>query len=334
MTGQRQLPDRLDSWERLGNQNWPTLLIGNGASINIWDDFAYGQLLQRAQLTPAALQLFADLGTVNFEVVLEGLWHAERVLDALNRRRQDVAGLYLHVRAELVAAIGRVHAPWGMMPAASLTQIANVLNSHSLVFTLNYDLLTYWSVMNNVSSTYMGDFFWAQNNTFDISDSSLASGRTGLLYLHGGVHLWQDSITGLTGKWTNQGGGNLLSRLTDNLDANHNRQPLIVSEGTSAQKMSVIRRSDYLSFARQKLIDDISDTVVFGVSLGSQDDHIVTALSTGDRRRIAISIRPGTSAQNIAAMAQYTAKFPDQDLVFFDSRTHPLGDPSLHVPSL
>jgi hypothetical protein len=325
---------RVRKWDRLSNADWPTLLIGNGASINVWPDFAYSQLLRRAQLSGSAAQLFADLGTVNFETVLEGLWHAERVLDALGRGHRAVTNLYEAVRSELVATVGRVHIPWDRVPDDTLTRFAEVMNRHQLVFTLNYDLLTYWALMENLTNTAIADFFWADGNTFDTTKTRVFSGWTALLYLHGGVHLWQDSATGQSGKWTSPRIGNLLSGLDTRLSGQPNRQPLFVSEGTSAQKMRVIRRSDYLTFARQKLIDDTADTVIFGASFGRQDAHIVQALRTGGRRKIAISVRPGTPDQQTEMMARYQAKLPDQDLSFFDSTTHPLGDPTLATPRL
>jgi hypothetical protein len=318
--------DRLLTWDRLSNRKWPTLLIGNGLSINIWNGFAYKRLLERANLNYAASQLFSDLNTVNFEVVLEGLWHAERVLDAIGQRSEVVRDLYKHVQDELVAAVHRVHVPWDAVPKSTLAQIASVLDIQNLVFTLNYDLLTYWSLMDNTSPTYMGDYFWAAGSTFDSGDSGLAPGRTGLLYLHGGVHLWQESTTGLTGKWAK---GNLLANLASYFHSKPDRQPLVVSEGTSAQKMAVIRRSEYLSFALRLLVGDASNTVIFGANFGSQDTHVVRALAAGRRRKIAISVLPGTSTQNTTAMARYRSKLPEHDLFFFDSRSHPLGDPAL-----
>ncbi|WP_099246606.1 DUF4917 family protein [Mycobacterium sp. shizuoka-1] len=110
-----------------------------------------------------------------------------------------------------------------------------------------------------------------------------------------------------------------------------NRRPLFVSEGTSAQKMAAIRRSDYLSFARRQLIEDNFNTVIFGASFGDQDDHIISALNAGSRRKFAISVWPGTESQNVATMARYKSRLPRHDLRFFDSRTHPLGDQALSV---
>lgn len=306
-------------------------MIGNGLSINVWSRFAYKSLLEHANLTAAARQLFDDLDTSNFEVALEGLWHAERVLHALKQPNDLVKDFYGSVQDALFAAVHDVHVPWNSIPQSTFTHIASALNEQHLVFTLNYDLLTYWSVMNSVSPTYTGDYFWTPGSTFDSGDCGLASGRTGLLYVHGGVHLWQESTTGLTGKWTSGSQGSLLTTLADYFRTNPDRQPLMVSEGTSPQKMAVIRRSDYLSFALRQLADDVSNTVIFGADFGSQDDHIVTALRAGGARNIAISVFPGTDEQNTATMARYRSKLPEQNLSFFDSRTHPLGDPALTV---
>jgi hypothetical protein len=326
------MADRLESWDGVSNGDWPSLVVGNGLSINVWSNFAYSRLLQQAQLNHAARQLFTDFKTENFEMVLEGLWHADRTLAALGRPTTAVSDLYKHVQSQLVQAVQSVHVPWDLLPDETLTQVATAMGGHRMVFTLNYDLLTYWAVMVGDGSASFGDFFWSHHNTFALADSDLSPGRTGLLYLHGGVHLWQDSLTGYTGKWTRQSTGrNLLSSLTNNFDQNPNRRPLLVSEGTSAQKMAVIRRSDYLSFARRCLLDDVSDTVIFGASFGSQDKHVVEALDSGPRRRFAISIFPTTEARNVSTMAHYRAQLPRQRLRFFDSRTHPLGHGDLVI---
>ena len=325
------MPDHLRTWDKYSNSAWPTLLVGNGMSINVWRNFSYTRLLVKANLSQPARKLFDDFGTVNFEVVLEALWHAERTLAALGRPTAMVKGLYRHVQQQLVAAVRQVHVPWELLPGEALSQTSDELRTFQSVFTLNYDLLTYWAFMAGGHTADFGDFFWSHNNTFSQADCELSPARTGLYFLHGGVHLWQDSATGYTGKWTRRSVGRLLADLASALENAPNRRPLFVSEGTSAQKMSAIRRSDYLSFARRQLFEDHSDTVIFGASFGDQDDHVISALNAGPRRKFAISVRPGTGSQNVAVMARYRSRLPRHDLRFFDSRTHPLGDEALSV---
>jgi Domain of unknown function (DUF4917) len=235
------------------------------------------------------------------------------------------------VQHALFQAVQQVHAPWKEIEPSTLKQISDAMTSHRLVFTLNYDLLTYWSAMHGGPDSAIKDFFWTPQNTFDIKNATLEEGTTGLLYLHGGLHLWQDSQHGGTGKWTNRSGGALLKNLEANFKASPSRQPVLVSEGTSRQKMARIRRSDYLSYALQSLSHNASDTVIFGASFADQDKHIFTAIDAGRQRRIAISIRPGARGHNETEMAKYGGRFPEHRLVFFDSTSHPLGDPSFTV---
>jgi hypothetical protein len=321
--------DRLKNWDALSGRSWPTLLLGNGVSINVWGGFGYSGLLEDSHLNKPARRLFADFDTVNFETVLEALWHAERTLDALSRPSTRVRALYEHVQTQLVEAVRSVHVPYAALPAHALDQISTVLQTHRHVFTLNYDLLTYWAAMRGGPETNIKDFFWGSGNTFDINDKDLLDGFTGLYYLHGGVHLWHDAATGRTGKWTRGSGSRLLSNLATTYSSKTDRHPLFVSEGTSAQKMAVIRRSDYLAFALQSLIDDDANTVIFGASFSQADSHIINALNAGRKRNIAISVRPSSQTENVAAMARYRTALPKHRLSFFDSRTHPLGDPAL-----
>ena len=115
----------------------------------------------------------------------------------------------------------------------------------------------------------------------------------------------------------------------NNLEANFSsvpsRQPVLVSEGTSAQKMARIRRSVYLTYALQSLSDNISDTVIFGANFGDQDAHIADAIGAGAQRSIAISVRRGSRAKNESAMARYRAKFPSTPAVVLRQLFSPTG---------
>jgi hypothetical protein len=62
----------LEKWSDVEDgTKWPTLLVGNGASVNLWGDFAYPSLYERAVLSAVAQAVFADLGVTNFETALE-----------------------------------------------------------------------------------------------------------------------------------------------------------------------------------------------------------------------------------------------------------------------
>jgi hypothetical protein len=326
--------DRLKEWADLKDDYpWETLVLGNGLSINIWPEFAYRGLFEHADLDCAAHRLFSKFETENFEMVLEALWHAEQTLAALRKKTTAVTKLYENVQSALFQAVRKVHVPWRKIDRPRLQQISDAMRSYRFVFTLNYDLLTYWAAMQGGAKSAIRDFFWSDDHTFDSDNADLAEGTTGLLYLHGGLHLWQDSKTGRTGKWTTTKGSGvtLLKILQSKVSAIASRRPLFVSEGTSKEKMAVIRRSDYLSYALQTLSENRTNTVIFGASFGPQDKHITEAIASGPKRHIAISVRPGPQDQNDAAMANYRASLGRHQLHFFDSTSHPLGDGSLTV---
>lgn len=323
------LTSSLADWSQYAARAWPTLLLGNGLSMNIWSGFGYSRLLDEATLTAASKALFREMATPNFEAVLEAVMHAEMVLEALGQGTGKVKKVYADTRNALFEAVRKVHVPHAGVPSGTLHIIGGVLDACENVFTTNYDLLPYWSLMETPGVSIV-DFFWGQRHTFDSSDTDLLPGRTGLYFLHGGIHLWQSDRSGLTGKWTNSGSS--LLRLRTQYGGTQYRRPLFVSEATSRLKLRTIRRSDYLTFALDSLRLDESDTVVFGHSLSAQDDHVVEALNHGARKTIAVGLRPASRRKLLAVKGSIVDRLARHNVVFFDSTTHPLGDSSITLP--
>lgn len=330
------LDSDLPSWETVrASHTFQTLITGNGMSINIWPRFGYSSLYDKAGLSADDRAVFTACGSTNFEEVLARLAETRQILRATHRRTRWVKRLYGDIRTGLFQAVRDSHVPRAQLPDATLLAVAAHLDCYTKVFTLNYDMLMYWSHMyalGSGSAIDMADFMWGAAQ-FDPLDTELFAGRTGVYYLHGGLHLWRDRSTGIVGKWTHDG-QSILRRIEDEYTVSSGRQPLFISEGTSQSKMRAIRGSDYLSFAHQELADDESNTVVFGTLLGEFDAHIADALKSGQRRVLAFSIHRGGagSAAIVALKADLTSRFRGHNVVFFDSATHPLGDATFRVP--
>lgn len=84
--------DELADWREIVQHDlrWDALLLGNGASIAVWQPFSYPSLYDHAlsadvadPLTPADAALFDAFGTRNFELVLGAIKDAARVEAAL-----------------------------------------------------------------------------------------------------------------------------------------------------------------------------------------------------------------------------------------------------------
>lgn len=336
MPSTKAIDSTLVDWSTLSEGEWPTLILGNGLSMNLWPGFGYRSLFSKAQLSDEARAIFDELGTTNFEHCLECLQHANLALRALKQSTARVDATYEQVRDALFSTVGEVHVPWSDFPPDRHDRIAAEIDKYSSAFTTSYDLVLYWSHMwAQYRSTQVDvdivDLFWAPGNTFDPSDTVVRSGTaTRVLYLHGGIHLWQDDQTGENGKWTH-GQGRLLD-IKARYGPSSDRRPLFVSEGTWAAKSRTIRKSSYLSFCLDELREDEHPTVVFGQALADQDRHIVAALNAGGQRRIAISMYPSGDAEAIMQeKARLLKALRGHHVEFFDSTTHPLGEPDLLI---
>jgi len=325
----------LADWATLADEGWATLLLGNGLSMNLWTGFGYKSLYAAAQLSSEAKAIFDELGTTNFEQGLECLNHANIALRALKESTALVDATYEQIRDGLFDTVGAVHVPWDAFPAETLEHIAEQIDQFQSVFTTSYDLILYWSHMwaqykSTKVATNIVDLFWA-GDRFDPDNTKVWSSRaTRVLYLHGGLHLWQDDQTGENGKWTHASGR--LLDLQSKYGPTSDRRPLFVSEGTWAAKGRTIRQSSYLSFCLDELREDESPTVVFGQALAQQDRHILSALNEGARRRIAVSMYPtGDDEAVIEEKARLLQALRRHRVSFFDSTTHPLGDAALLI---
>src|SRR5690606_1105992 len=110
--------------------------------------------------------------------------------------------------------------------------------------------------------------------------------------------------------------------------------PHFISEGTSAQKLKVIRSSEYLRFALSEFKNSDRRLVILGHGLADVDQHLIDGMKQADwkNRKIAISIHPNFCTDIKATKHALAAKLPNAKLEFFDSTTHPLGSSNLTIP--
>jgi hypothetical protein len=342
-----ELSADLPAWDEVRTQrDWSGLLIGNGASQAVWGRFAYQSLFEVARsatvanaLTAEDQTIFGRLGTTNFESVLGALRTAGIIAEALHLDRGVVAERYVNIRRALIDAVNQVHVPWKQVPASTLSAIRKVLLNHRWVFSTNYDLLVYWAVMAESSRPKdMKDYFWGSLDEvpdffgFSPWDVDVSEDVTKVIYLHGGLHLYE-LPHGTSAKRVATADQNLLEIFSDyaGVDPDVAPIPLFVAEGDANDKLQAIGNSDYLSFAYQMLRGYGRPLVVFGHSLSDTDTHIVNALGSFRQRALAISILPGSEEQIRQQKAAYFEALPNAVLSFFDATTHPLGSPELRI---
>ncbi len=346
---------KLANWEDVRPQAFPTkharpsILLGNGISVNVWPDFSYASLKDHAlnggELLESDLGVFEEFGT-NFERILSSLLVTERALRAMGRKKAAAAAreLYLRVQNALVKAVKDVHLRWSDDQDFQdvLTEIGGELRRYNRVYTTNYDVLVYWSILHvneYENRDVFKDAFFSNRSgddtvEFNIADAKVSKSASLVLYPHGALHLVRAS-DGSTHKLCRREGSRLLERFGETVldDA----VPLVVTEGSSERKRESIAQTEYLAYCREEMGNDDQPLVIMGHSLSAEDAHLLEAISDRPdfrKRAFLIGIYPpaGDIDDQVSHFLQLFAGTV-HTVAFFDSRTHPLGDPELRLPA-
>jgi hypothetical protein len=155
-------------------------------------------------------------------------------------------------------------------------------------------------------------------------------GQVPVYFLHGALHLVVGG-SGVTCKLRRNEIQSVLDQFGEPIEGDPQARPLLVSEGTARDKLRAIEGNAYLAKALQALRGLDLPVVVFGSSLGLQDDHLLDALNEHPERPIAVSVLPGSRRHVAARQADVYARLETDELRFFDATSHPLGDPALKV---
>lgn len=309
---------------------WNSIVLGNGFSVNIHNGFNYANLYDEARFSESTKNLFEEFNTWNFELVLETLRDAQRVGSVLGIEQDSINDHYLDVQNALFRAVENRHIDWGDFSDRAEKVIAESLIKYQKVFTTNYDLCLYWAIVDQQQTHSTKDFFWGIDGTFDPGDVLVpgAVHYSQIFYLHGGLHLWE-SMDGRVGKWRSKKEGSL-SNVTSKYESGNypDRHPLFVSEGKSEEKLAKILQSDYLRFCYNNLKNNSGNCVILGMSLGESDSHIVEAIRSSASQNLAVGIyNDGDIDSTNRKIRDMEGKFPNKNLVFFDSSTHPATSP-------
>jgi hypothetical protein len=329
------------------------LLLGNGFSIACCPDiFHYGSLFEEADFSrnPDLRRVFEVLNTQDFEIAINNLEagaklapiYAPTVAGAADRMIADAAAL----KEILLATIAGNHPD---IPAGIADKkfwncrrfLENFIGTDNdgQVYTLNYDLLLYWTVMHEDMpfgeeiSLSTNDAFGNDEDDPD-ADYVVWQGETAahsakIHFLHGALHLFDagNELQKFTWVRTN-------TRLIDQarVAIGLNKFPLFVSEGTSAQKKAKIRHNAYLYQGFKQFTLNVQQAkccfFIYGHSLAENDDHILQRMGKGKFKKLYVSLYgdPNSEAnQFIVARAERLAALRDDrnplDVVFYDAET-------------
>ena len=327
------------------------LLLGNGFSIACQPTiFTYGSLFEQANFStaPRLPAVFETVGTTDFEHVIRLLEDASRVVSIYVSGAAEAAA-HMPEDAEtlkdiLIRTVADNHPDIPNEVAVEQFRSCGRVLQHFLadtnrdgkVYTLNYDLLLYWTLMHE-DMGFDDPINMATNDGFGRDEDTEPeyvnwmgeSGAHGqrVHYLHGALHLFDAGAELQKYTWINTGKP-LLEQAREAMGAR--KFPLFVAEGKSRQKLTKIKHSAYLhhsykSFSAQMRQKD-DCLFIFGHSLAENDQHILKKIARGRVRKIYVGLYGDTetsvnqnirrAASDLAVLRQ--ARYP-LEVAFFDA---------------
>ncbi len=311
------------------------VLLGNGFSIACRPDiFAYNALFDRAEFPEGdavARAAFEILATRDFEEVMRALRDGAKLIAALSPENRPLAAQFRNaataLREILVRTISNQHpeAP-ADIPQAAYRSCRSFLGNFDSIYSLNYDLLLYWAIMQKElgpGADFDDGFRTPENGptayvTWEVEKSDQQS----VHYLHGALHIFDAGAELKKFTWINTG-MRLIEQVRQALESD--MYPLIVAEGESHQKKAKITHSNYLSRSFRSLPKVTGALFIFGHSLAPNDEHILRLIERGKTRQLYVSLfgdpRSASNRAVVARAEEMAAYGKGRDLIFYDAES-------------
>ena len=312
------------------------LLTGNGFSIACRPDiFVYKKLFEQAdfsRLSASARHAFEALKTTDFERVIRALRDARRLVhlysdapEIQERMARDADGL----REVLVQTIAQNHPehPANLSPE-EYAACREFLSHFERKYTLNYDLLLYWTLMRikEEGGPTPDDGFRKPEDDYEASYVVWEPNHRAqnVWYLHGALHIFDSGTEVQKYTWVNTG-IRLIEQIRQALEKEY--YPLFVAEGSSAEKLARIKHSDYLAKAYRSFQEIGGALFIYGHSLADNDEHYLKLIERGRVSHVFVGVYdPGSeSARFIERRANLLrANRGDRsplDVTFYDAKT-------------
>lgn len=298
MTTVLSFEEALAASKRVGGNRH--LLLGNGFSIACRPEaFTYGNLFEEADLDAlgvAAEDLFGLFGTADFERVIEALRVSAEVLalydgdpGAVKRLGFDAEAL----KEALAEVLARKHPDnvGSIKPEEYAAARGFLANFDGKIYTVSYDLLLYWTLIQDTGPPLArGDGFHSDPDEPDaewVVWDGFTDYRQRIYFLHGGLHLYDAGSQLQKITWARTGVP-LVDQIRGALA--ENVYPLVVTEGTSEQKVSRIEHSPYLYRGLISMTRCSGSLFVHGHSLDANDEHVLRRIEASKVKAVFVSL--------------------------------------------
>lgn len=199
------------------------------------------------------LKIFEFLNTKDFEVVMKHLHYASDILKIYSPSQNELIEQLDNDANELknilVNAIASSHPDNpGEIEDSEYECCKSFLQHFNTCYTLNYDLLMYWTFMHFQEQDHLiSDDGFRTPDAGKVEYVSWEIEKTdgqNLFYLHGALHIFDSGSELQKYTWVNTG-VRIIEQIRNALDTG--KFPLFVSESKSLEKTDKIMHSNYLS---------------------------------------------------------------------------------------
>jgi hypothetical protein len=315
------MPDVITFAQALEQANGPKhVLLGNGFSRAYRDDiFSYDALFNRANFSgasPTVRDVFQALQTRDFEIVIKALRQAAQLWPVYSpadsnviRQLESDANALRDLLAKTIAG-SHPDRP-SDIPDEKYAACRTFLSQFKNIYTVNYDLLLYWALMHEeIPPAIRCDDGFRQPEdgpveyvTWDVQNTGLQC----VFYLHGALHIFDAGHELQKFTWSNTGVA-LIDQIRQALDTN--RFPLFVAEGSADSKLDRIQHSGFLNRAFRSFGEIRGSLLVFGLSFGDSDEHILRLLDKGKQGQIFVSLYGDPNSESNARILRRSELIP------------------------
>lgn len=284
------------------------LLAGNGFSSSLHRDiFSYSALkrnLRTAEFSigPKIHNVFSHIGSDDFEEAIKRLLNAEPISAEYGLASGAMSSDSEILKDELISAISRTHPahPWDGITESNYSKCGDFLRRFKSIYTLNYDLLLYWTINRAKLTQRFRDGFKRVPST--VGRLVWTGEKQNLFHLHGGLHLYKilwnteniaefESISDyeyIKIENTRQT-ENLVDQVQDKL--NKKIYPVTIAEGDSASKKKKVMGEKMLRHAYFSFQHMSGTLYTFGVGLDKhQDNHLIEAIEFSNLNKVCIGV--------------------------------------------
>jgi hypothetical protein len=284
------------------------LLFGNGFSMSYDPSiFSYNALSNFIENIDDDLlkKLFSSLNTKNFESIMQQLDNFVEIAEIFSSDKklaETIKATSTKLKTSLIDAVKELHPEHVFSIPEEKSKACYAFLGEYLkqgcVFSTNYDLLPYWALMRNSTSSnssnsinsidgfgrelisepdefnsepeYSSELIWGVNK----------SGQN-VFYLHGTLPVFDSGVDII--KEVYDGEHYLLENIKSRIEKKE--YPIFVTAGNAKEKLTHIMHNRYLSYCFEQLCSISGSLVTFGFNFGDYDTHIIDAINTAAKKR-------------------------------------------------